>query len=66
MNETKILSPHRSKISDYCEFGAMALLLVVGCVQIAGAFSASGGMIKSDAPSAALVQSHGGTMLAKK
>ncbi len=65
--EIKILSVGRNSGMGLGEQAVMALLVVGTVIQIACAFDASSSMVGSDAQhSAAMVQMHDGTMLARK
>jgi hypothetical protein len=59
-----LVAPSRN--FSFHEEGLMGLLLVLGLVQIACMFSASGPVLRHDAASASIVQMHNGTMLAKR
>jgi hypothetical protein len=66
-NEVKVLAVGRSKFYGMGESGLMALLLVLGVIQIAYAVSASGDMVNAkDAAVAREQQMHNTTLLAKK
>ena len=64
--EVKVLTVARAKGFGFGEEGIMALLMVIGVIQIGCAFGASGSIVKSDARTASVVQMHDGTMLAKR
>jgi len=64
--EVTILTISRSKGFGFDEQSIMALLLLVGVIQIGCAFGAGSGLVKNDASGAYVVQVHDGAMLAKK
>jgi hypothetical protein len=62
----KAMPSYRSRHSDYCEFGGMALLLALALVQISAAFNASSQLMRNDGPIGRVMQSHDAPMFVKK